>query len=199
MALKCEHSKYLKKNIVIFYIFCSPKVIELHIDDMKIPYFQNINSNSSAKLAFFMTKDMQISLGPICRNSSSRVITPDFFYKFPQSIWLYKMCVLHDLLHDVMERILPAGIPQYIWKYEQENRFSHSGLRTDDDDEDTRRVFSLHDLEYGFVLWLIACGISTVVFLIEYLRPKLKKFVRTSTGLLCFLRLLRARLDQFYT
>jgi hypothetical protein len=88
-----------------------------------------------------------------------------------------------------MKRIVPAGIPQHFWKQEQEMKH-----KIKFENEDNKKVLSLEDLEYGFVMWIVACAISTAVFLDEFLRPKLKKFVRASVGLFYFMKLLRVRL-----
>jgi hypothetical protein len=131
-----------------------------------------------------------------CGVSSPRKITPDFDHVISFSLGLHKNCILYDLLRDVMEKIIPAGIPQHFWKQEQVIKFK-SGLKSGQI-VDKRKVLSLYNLEYGFVMWMVACGISTVVFFVEFLGPKFKKFVRASVGLFYFLKLLRIRLAHHH-
>jgi hypothetical protein len=118
------------------------------------------------------------------------------FKEVSYSFGLHKNCILYDLLRDVMERIIPAGIPQYLWEYEQNYR--RKGLKTEAV-MDNRRILTLADLEYGFVLWSIAIGISTAVFLAEVLESKLKRFIMASVGLFYFMKLLRILLAHHRT
>jgi hypothetical protein len=123
-----------------------------------------------------------------CKKTSPRKISPEMFTEVSYSFGVHKNCILYDLLRDVMERIIPAGIPQHLWKYEQ--NYKRQGLKSEAV-MDSRRILSLADLEYGFVLWLIAISVSTAVFLIEFLRPKLKIFVGACVGLFYYMKLLR--------
>lgn len=54
------------------------------------------------------------------------------------------------------------------------------------------KVFAIADLEFGFIVWLVACGISLTVFLIEfsyvYAKRNIKKFIRELSGLYAFIR-----------
>jgi hypothetical protein len=158
-------------------------------------YCKNIHSNASAKEAYQVSEILNMIYRSFCKISSTRLIPLDFYNNIPYSISFYKNSIMHDLLHDVLEKTIPAGIPQYFYKYEQEDRYRISGHKNEEILE-SRRILSLNDLEYGFVLWAIACGISTTVFIIEYLGPKFMK-VRDSVGIIYFMRLLRARLSQF--
>jgi hypothetical protein len=63
---------------------------------------------------------------------------------------------------------------------------------------DSRRIFALKDLEYGFVLWLAACFVSFLVFVYEINSLRLKRKLRVLIGLYDFLRLLRARMADYH-
>jgi hypothetical protein len=154
-----------------------------------------VDSNSSAKIAFFLTREFQLRINWCNARSSRKIILP-VFNEIPIAFGLPKNCILNDLLQDVMAKIIEAGIPQHFWKVEQEVKFK-VGLDSGKV-EDNRRILSLSDLECGFVIFIIALSVSTVVFLAEFLQPKIKKFVRTLIGLFYFLRLLRVRLGNFY-
>jgi hypothetical protein len=95
-----------------------------------------------------------------------------------------------------MERIIPAGIPQHLWEYEDNYK---KRLLNSEEVEDSRRILSLGDLEYGFVLWLIAISVSTTAFFVEFLGPKLKRLARASVGLFYFMKLLRILLAHYRT
>jgi hypothetical protein len=46
------------------------------------------------------------------------------------------------------------------------------------------------------VMWIAACGISTVMFIVELLRVRLEKFVRACFGLFYFIKFLKTRFAQ---
>lgn len=88
-----------------------------------------------------------------------------------------------QLVHEVMLRLMPSGIPQYLHKYLMEFEFRPLYAPPKEN-----RVFSLSDLEFGFIIWLIAIGISIFVFFLEllwyFIRKKLIKIVRDLIGLI---------------
>jgi hypothetical protein len=63
------------------------------------------------------------------------------------------------------------------------------------------KVFDIGDLEFGFVVWLVACLISTIVFILEilirYLIIKLRRGARNYIGLYLFWKLLRGRSKSY--
>jgi hypothetical protein len=62
----------------------------------------------------------------------------------------------------------------------------------------SKRIFSLKDLEYGFVLWLAACFVSILVFIYEINNLRLRRKLKILIGLIDFLRLLRARMADYH-
>ena len=97
---------------------------------------------------------------------------------------------IYDILNQVLEKIIPAGIPQYLVKYHESNMYKEYVPIVDN----SPRVLTVDDLEYGFVLWLGACGISVVGFLLEFIWFKLRKVLRIMIGLWLFLKVLKMRL-----
>lgn len=63
-----------------------------------------------------------------------------------------------------MSRIVEAGIPQYHFSYLMD--FELKSLL---DPPSEPSIFSLYDLEFGFVTWLIACAICIGAFMSELL------------------------------
>lgn len=66
------------------------------------------------------------------------------------------------LIDDTMSRLVEAGIPQFHFNY-----LMNFDLRSLLVPSWEPSVFNLSDLEFGFVTWLIACGISIGVFTAE--------------------------------
>ena len=114
----------------------------------------------------------------------------------------YKMCALvkgmgvwrnnhaYWLMEDTMRQLIPAGIPQFLRKFVHE-----LFIKPYKPDVKTPKVFSLEDLKFGFVTWLIACSVAFSVFVIE-----LTWFygVKAGFGLYCFYRILHEMLKNVY-
>lgn len=97
----------------------------------------------------------------------------------------FKHSILYDILHDVLEKTIPAGIPQYLEKYSIDVLFSKYEPYVDEEP----KVLTLNDLGFGFVVWLVACGISMIGYAAEKLTFQLRKPMRTLIGLILFLKL----------
>ena len=76
----------------------------------------------------------------------------------------YSHNFIFRLMDATISRIVEAGIPQYHFSYLMD--FELKPLL---DDPKEPSIFSISDLEFGFVTWLIACGISIGAFLGELL------------------------------
>jgi hypothetical protein len=79
---------------------------------------------------------------------------------------------------------------QFLWEHELQVKYKKLELKSGEF-EDNWRALSMSQLEYGFVLWLIAVCISTAVFLVEFLGSRVKILVTGTVGLIRFLKLLR--------
>jgi hypothetical protein len=116
-------------------------------------------------------------------------LTKVFAFRFVKNHFLIKT------LNHVISQLTPAGIPNYLADYGQWYLFR----RLDEDViEDSRRIFSLGDLEYGFVLFLGAATVSILVFIGELLSVQVKRKLEMMIGLVDFLRVLRARMADYH-
>lgn len=78
---------------------------------------------------------------------------------------MFKGSFLFPLLNDVVEKIIPAGIPQFLKKFHVCMRC----LRKPPEDPSGPSVLSMDDLEFGFIICLVASAISSIFFVIEFL------------------------------
>lgn len=86
--------------------------------------------------------------------------------------------ILGDLLSETVSRIVQSGILNHL----REEGIWRMYKRLENIVEDNRRIFSLSDLEFGFVLWLASCGVSIVVFFIELSSLIIKRWVKKLVG-----------------
>ncbi|KAL7013033.1 hypothetical protein ACKWTF_015163 [Chironomus riparius] len=106
---------------------------------------------------------------------------------------------LWPIFDDVINKLIPSGILQYLlelYAYFMYEKYDWSPKKYP-------KVLTFDDLSFGFVLWLTACGMSVLGFLIEHssqlvhegckaLVLELKNFV----GLLFLLYLIKNRLKE---
>jgi hypothetical protein len=100
---------------------------------------------------------------------------------------------MFQLADRVVGQLLPSGILQNFKEY----HWFFTEMK-DKPKEHGPQVLRVTDLSFGFVLWLVACSISTAVFVVEWLIPRVKHLIRTSIGLFLFIKLLTQRLTKIY-
>ncbi|KAL7011987.1 hypothetical protein ACKWTF_014551 [Chironomus riparius] len=105
-------------------------------------------------------------------------------------LYTVRNSLIFEILNKLMERIVPAGIPQYLNKYHESNVYRTFYPIIDIDP----KVLTLQNLEYGFVLWIGSCGISAIGFLMEHLWLKGRRVCRSIIGLWMLMSILRIRL-----
>jgi hypothetical protein len=105
---------------------------------------------------------------------------------------------IFDPLNHVISRFTPAGIPKYLADYGRWFYFRP----LPEENTDTRRILSLIDLEFGFVLFLAAAGFSLLVFFGELLWQqiwlKMARKLKVLIGLVDFLRVLNERMQDYH-
>jgi hypothetical protein len=101
-------------------------------------------------------------------------------------------------LNHVISRFNSAGISKYLADFGA----WYLSRNLADEVKDTRRILSLTDLEFGFVLFLAAAGVSLLVFFGELLWQqvwlKLRRKLKVLIGVFEFLRVLRARMRDYH-
>lgn len=115
-----------------------------------------------------------------------KILSQKFLYE-PCGVCTRRHNFAYNLVEGTMTYLIQGGFPQYLFNYLLE-----FDLRPLVDPPSEPSVFSLSDLEFGFIVWLIACLISIVAFTTEILwylvRVKLSKIIRDLIGLILFLK-----------
>jgi hypothetical protein len=108
------------------------------------------------------------------------------------------MGIITELVDSVVNEFVPTGI--LIKEYDDgwEQYLTHS----DGHFQEPPLIFSLGNLDAGFVVWLGACCVCTIVFIFEMISTTLKrwsrKLIRCVTGCVLFLMLLRQRMRAYH-
>lgn len=119
-------------------------------------------ADSNTKLAFFIEDIQFFSFNSICMDSEIKL------KRFDNKLTLFALSTLkHSFLHTrleyVLQKTIPAGIPQFLEKHSIETMFKKYKPRV----EKKSKVLTLDDLGFRFALWLSACSISCIEFLGE--------------------------------
>jgi hypothetical protein len=96
-------------------------------------------------------------------------------------------------LNQLLDRWIPSGITQHLCNLAYSDIFQQFDVEV----EESLRVLSLGDMEFGFVIWLGTVPIPIIAFVCEILSMLIKKMVRNVAGAIGMLTLLRTRMS-FY-
>lgn len=182
----------MARNLSYFLISISRPQIGIldNPNDFAQYYFAN-KDNHTMKLAFFMPEDTLFDLNAQCK-CRARVLS-ECLFTIQIGLSTYRNHFLFDILEKVMEKFIPMGIVQHLFEFYM---WIHN--RPDISDDSKRpQVFCVSDLSFGFILWLIACGISTAGYFLEIIMFKLKKRAKTLSGLVLFIVLLWERMQHY--
>ena len=158
-----EAPKYYFHLNKIYSNFRVNKIIDEDCSNIIQSYCNNYDK-VNAKLAFFMEDIQYTTRNSFCKGAAVKL--KNFKKEATLSVLLtFTNSFLYDTLNELMDKIVPAGIPQYLIKYHEFNMFKVFVPA----DLSPVRILTIQDLEYGFVIWLGACGISFVGFLMEFL------------------------------
>lgn len=132
--------------------------------------------NASAKLAFFDALT-NINDNDLLHNRSSKILKEILFtrqsgFAFSRNNFLY------SLMEEVLQRTIPMGIIRFIVEYTNWFHVRNSVIN----DESGPSILAFDDLSFGFIIWIVACGVCTCVFLLEIIswltRKKQKQKVK---------------------
>jgi hypothetical protein len=121
---------------------------------------------------------MQMKLINSVLNANLVPMKREKFITYPVSIGTVNSNFLTQFVKETFSRLLQNGIVQHF--LEQEENIYTRNVK----EPSKPKVFTLEDLAFGFEIWLISCGISTFVFVVEIF----VFWVRSCIGILCLLK-----------
>jgi len=147
----------------------------------------------NAKLAFFMEDIQYTTRNSFCQGAGIKL--KNFKKEATLSVlFTLRNSFLYDTINNIMEKTVPAGIPQYLIKYHEFNMFKVFVPSA----SSPVRVLTIQDLEYGFVIWLGACGISIIGFLLEVMLFNVEVCFKNFMGLWIVITIFRNKLRTLY-
>jgi hypothetical protein len=109
-------------------------------------------------------------------------------------VLIHKRNVFSMHIDRVMSWLIPSGIPDYLFKYGSSDIYR----RLDLEEPDSRRVLSLSDIEFGFVIWLATFPFPIAVFIYEVFSVKVKEMMRDFAGFFQLFMLIKARMNIYH-
>lgn len=166
------------------------EIIWEHPDDIPEIYAKVLNG-SLKKFAFLVSdtthnrlnKTFDTSLPIMQEERSSSGIS----IKFSSPIF-------HEFHRREAFRLVASGIPKFLHEHGTWSVYRP----VEEEIEDPRKVLTIQILEFGFVVWLIAVVPAIFVFFCEVLFTFLKRKIINLAGLIEFLKLLRAKLENYH-
>ncbi|KAG5671334.1 hypothetical protein PVAND_001537 [Polypedilum vanderplanki] len=107
---------------------------------------------------------------------------------------MIKNSMLVEHLTYIMERLIPTGIIKQLDDYG--NWYLHRKLEVEP--EDTKRILSMSDLEFGFVIFLGFMSLAIFVFICELHALYVRRQMRKLLGFYEFVRVIRERLKDYH-
>ncbi|KAG5676498.1 hypothetical protein PVAND_006329 [Polypedilum vanderplanki] len=157
------------------------------IENFKL-YYKAVFRRFNQKLAFLISPMVHAQFNRTFKRSliimKNEKSTRKFSYSISQNNFLY------ENFDNFLTNLIPSGIPKYLVDYARWAMFKS----LENVKNDHRRILSMFDLEFGFVIWLFACLISFLVFSYEVLNIKFRKWLKEFIALIEILLFLRVKL-----
>jgi hypothetical protein len=156
-------------------------------------YKDALDGTAQHKHAFFLDDITHVGLNWTYKRSLT-ILSGDRSTK-EYSYMLGKNNMVHLQLNRLIKRLKPTGIIQHLFDFGVWHFYRTHMLPPDD----PRKILSLNDLGFGFVIFLAAIFASFLVFLYEViLAVRIRRWLRKLIGLVDFLRVLNARLENYH-
>ncbi|KAG5671309.1 hypothetical protein PVAND_001514 [Polypedilum vanderplanki] len=169
-----------------------PNIVKLTIEQFCDLYKQVLDGKSTTKYAFFVSvSDHQIlnsTYGKSLPKMENESIRKEKGYA------MKKNSMLTEHLTKIIDRLIPTGVIKHLDDFAKWYLYRHLEMEI----EDPRRILSMSDLQFGFVIFLGFMSLPIVVFICElhvlYVRRQLRKLL----GLYEFVRVIRERLKDYH-
>ncbi|KAG5669349.1 hypothetical protein PVAND_017237 [Polypedilum vanderplanki] len=149
-----------------------PKIMNVSKEIFYFLYKESLDEKSQKKFAFLVFETLHAELNTTFKNSlpimDNERITKEFSYG------IIKNSLLSYEIFDVISQLIPSGITKHLAEYGM--WFINRAI--DLEIVDSRRILSLKDLEFGFVIWLASLSLPITCFICEILSVKGKFLIK---------------------
>ncbi|KAG5668949.1 hypothetical protein PVAND_016855 [Polypedilum vanderplanki] len=153
-----------------------PNIIRVDRFEFNDLYKKALKEENKMKFAFLIDDISHANLNSTFKNSLQKMHNEKLLKMVGYST--NRNMLMQRQFDEILEKLIPSGITKYSGDYGKWLNFRPVDFEV----KDSRRILSLTDLEFGFVIWLVSLSLPIACFLIEisieYCR-KIKKIVET--------------------
>ncbi|KAG5669524.1 hypothetical protein PVAND_017411 [Polypedilum vanderplanki] len=155
----------------------SPK-FSLEVRPKFMEYYEKaLNKTLTTKYAFFVSNYFHAAMNETAKNSLSIMDNERITELMGFSLFGNNILQVH--LNDIISQLIPSGIIQHLNEFGVWYFFRRLFI----EDEDSRRILSMTDLEFGFVIWIISLSLPITCFIIEILNGNYEKLRKKAKGI----------------
>ncbi|KAG5674057.1 hypothetical protein PVAND_004046 [Polypedilum vanderplanki] len=155
-------------------------------------YKEVLFGNNPSKYAFFLNIN-EHAFWNSTTNISLPIMENEMLEKLVGTQIPKNNILLHPLI-EVINCLVPSGIIEHLVDFS----LWHAYRALKVEPEDSRRVLSMSDLEFGFVIFLGALSLPIFFFICEIHALYVRKQLRNLLGLYEFVRVIRERLKDYH-
>lgn len=147
--------------------------------------------NSSAKLAFFLPHSEVDEFYNKCKVRSIKL--RENLYSNYLGLAVLENNFIYHLMQDVIEQLIPSGIPQYLlkfydWVHSRDKRYIFVKIP---------KVLTLKDLEFGFLCWAAACCATAMMLMLEIIFKNISNLFMNFLGFYLVFQEIRSNMSVF--
>ncbi|KAG5667753.1 hypothetical protein PVAND_015723 [Polypedilum vanderplanki] len=173
----------------------SPNVIKISTENFNLLYRDAINGEIDTKFAFLVTTFDHVHLNSSLKNSLTIMDNEKITLGISHIMGSNNMLI--EAINYIISRFISNGISNHLIEFGSWDLWRPFDIET----EDPRKILSLDDLEFGFVLWIFSLSFPIICFLYEifsYLTAKLLRNVQDFLFTLVLFLFLIMKLRKFY-
>ncbi|KAG5671293.1 hypothetical protein PVAND_001498 [Polypedilum vanderplanki] len=170
-----------------------PNILEIeNISIFYDLYNKTINRLTNTKYAFFVSSIDHAELNETFKRSlpimENEIISKSY------SFLIHKGHIFLNRINEIINQLIPSGILQHLADY----GLWYFYRPYDVEIKDPRRILSVYDLEYGFVIFIGVLLLSIVVFICELFSLSVRRQLKNLFGLYEFLRILKVKMKNYH-
>jgi hypothetical protein len=155
------------------------------------------NYEDHSRVVFVLAQRERVLFEHYCEKNF-KFLTAAHFKELNFAFVVDKTGIITELVDSTVDEFIESGILAMLY----DRGFERYLARAENHIDEPLFVFSLGDLDVGFVVWLGACCVCVLVFFCELVsvtvKRLFKKWTKRVVGNLLFLGLLRGRLRGYY-
>ncbi|KAG5671307.1 hypothetical protein PVAND_001512 [Polypedilum vanderplanki] len=172
----------------------SPNILKFTKTDLFIDLYKRaLDGETKSKYAFFTTDISEQAAWKKVFNGSLFTLENEILSK-PLAVSSPLNNILQYQLNKLVDHLIPSGILNHLVNY----GVWHLHRPIYIEPEDSKRVLSMSDLQFGFVIFLGFMSLPIVVFICELHALYVRRQFRTLLGLYEFVRVIRERLKDYH-